>query len=648
MKTGLRPPAVPLVTVDPYFSVWSCADNLYDDYTRHWTGKPHSLTGLAMIDGTAWRFAGLTQLNMSIHPFYFARKEIQGMEQKSLSVKPLSTTYAFEGGGVRLEVDFTNPLLMDDLDIMSRPVTYVTFAASSVDGKPHDLKLYLDVTGEWCVSDPNQPEQRVVWERKQINDSTLSLVMGVNRANILARCGDDLCIDWGYLHLVLPGENKQGYINSCKIRTEFAQKGCINTCDDNRKPRDVYDDTPVLACTIDLDVRENAVSKDFIILAYDDIYSIEYFNKPLCAYWRRNGQSFESMLENAIREYEDIKEKCNIFGNNLIKEAISAGGEKYADIISLAYRQAIAAHKLVADTNGEVLFISKECFSNGCAATVDVSYPSIPLFLLYNPELVKGMLRPIFKFANSGDWPYEFAPHDAGKYPKVNGQVYRVKMGWAEKDTESGKTFTYGIIKEDEPEGQMPVEECGNMLIIAAALAITEKDAGFARDNWDLLSQWANYLLKHGFDPGMQLCTDDFAGHLAHNANLSVKTIMGLASYSILCDMLGKTDTAAQYLQEAKNMVPKWEEKAREDDHYKLTFTDANTWSLKYNMIWDDLFGLDLFPQEVKNREVAYYLKKKNRYGTPCFFLEASQGLLVTYSQRMFCCQELLSLEKMK
>ena len=44
-------------------------------------------------------------------------------------------------------------------------------------------------------------------------------------------------------------------------------------------------------------------------------------------------------------------------------------------------------------------FVSKECHSNGCAATVDVSYPSIPLFLLYNPELVRGMMRPVFKFA---------------------------------------------------------------------------------------------------------------------------------------------------------------------------------------------------------------------------------------------------------
>ena len=95
---------------------------------------------------------------------------------------------------------------------------------------------------------------------------------------------------------------------------------------------------------------------------------------------------------------------------------------RYADIVSLAYRQAIAAHKLTWD-GGEIQFLSKECFSNGCIGTLDVTYPSIPLFLLYNPELVEGMLNPLFKYAASPNWPYAFAPHVVGQYPIANGQV---------------------------------------------------------------------------------------------------------------------------------------------------------------------------------------------------------------------------------
>lgn len=121
---------------------------------------------------------------------------------------------------------------------------------------------------------------------------------------------------------------------------------------------------------------------------------------------------------------EELLAACHQFSQNLYAEAEKAGGAQYAELCSLAYRQVIGAHKLAAGPDGELLFVSKECYSNGCAATVDVSYPSVPLFLRYCPELVKGMLRPVFRYAQSEQWPFDFAPHDAGRYSLLNGQVY--------------------------------------------------------------------------------------------------------------------------------------------------------------------------------------------------------------------------------
>ncbi|WP_339293421.1 DUF4965 domain-containing protein [Paenibacillus sp. FSL W8-0187] len=588
MTTKFRPPSVPLVTVDPYFSVWSAADHLYDDHTRHWTNKIQGMVGLAIIDGMPRRFMGKAAIADSTDC-----PELEILQQTDLTVEPVTTRYTFQGEGIELQVKFTTPLLLDDLDLLSRPVTYVTIQVRSMDGREHDVKIYFDVTGEWCV---HTPDQQVTWEHRVIDGQLNMMSMGTVEQPILQRAGDDTRIDWGYMVLAVPRtERIQTVIHSVTNRESYVRSGLLPSEDDSEKPRAVSNHTPVMAVEIDLgQVREEWVS-EYLMLAYDDIHAIEYFNQPLDAYWKRNGLTFHGMLLQAAAQYEDIMQLCESFNRELMAESLAAGGEQYRDILALTYRQAIAAHKLVADEAGHVLFFSKENFSNGCIATVDVSYPSIPLFLRYNPELVKGMMRPIYKYAKSPDWPFDFAPHDVGTYPKANGQVYG----------------------ENKLEYQMPIEECGNMLLMAAAVCKYEGSTDFAREHWEPLTAWAGYLLQHGLDPENQLCTDDFAGHLAHNANLSIKAILGIAAYSYMCDQLGLQE-GASYLAAARNMANEWMSMADAGDHYKLTFDSANdSWSMKYNLVWDCLLELNLFPKEVAAQELEYYKQKQNRYGLP-------------------------------
>ena len=242
---------------------------------------------------------------------------------------------------------------------------------------------------------------------------------------MLQRVGDDVRIDWGYAYLAVANSPAvRTAVQPYRMRRQFIESGDIAQHDDERAPRAVSDDMPVMAAVFDFGEVGSAVSRANAVLAYDDIKSIEYFGKPLEAYWRRNGRSFDGMLRDTLLQAEEIIARCDAFDRQLSDEGAHAGGSKYAELLSLAYRQSIAAHKLVVDENGEILFLSKECFSNGCIGTVDVSYPSIPLFLRYNPELVKGMMRPIFRYAASEQWMFPFAPHDVGCYPKANGQVY--------------------------------------------------------------------------------------------------------------------------------------------------------------------------------------------------------------------------------
>ena len=582
--TNLRPPAVPLVTHDPYFSVWSMSDSLADERTKHWTGAPNGMVGMLRIDGKPYRFMGQSQSRLP-----------PAMKQVSLRVLPTRTVYQFEADGLRLSLTFMTPLLPDDLDVMSRPVTYVTFDTQSLDGRTHQAVLYFDCTAEWAI---NTMDQKVTWSRPRIGDLHV-LAFGSQEQSVLDKFGDDLRIDWGYMYLVLPNLTGQTDVIAWNriTRDQFAASGTLPDVDDLRMPRAARDQLPALATRLDFgEVGQNAISR-YLILAYDDLYSVEYFKRKLRPYWRRNNADATTLLRSAVSDYSSLKQRCEAFDNELMADLRKVGGDEYAQISALAFRQTIAAHKLTADWDGTPLFFSKENFSNGSIDTVDVTYPSSPFFLFFNPQLLKAQLKPVLDYARSPRWRFPFAPHDLGTYPLANGQTY----GGGEKTEEN----------------QMPVEESGNMLLMVAALAKAEGRATFAAEYWPLLTKWAEYLREKGMDPENQLSTDDFAGHLAHNTNLSLKAILALGSYATLSEMLDKKAAATEYRNLAKSMAEKWIRMADDGDHYRLAFDRSGTWSQKYNLIWDRLLTLNLFPISVTRREIAYYKTKQNAYGVP-------------------------------
>lgn len=597
----IRAPAIPLITHDPYFSCWSFNDNLAADWPRHWTGKNFGMCGLIRVDGKTMRFLGN----------YAEVKE--AAKQISVRVLPTRTLYVFDCGPVELSVTFVTPAVMDDLEMLSRPASYVNFSVRSKDGGKHEAKVYLDLSGEWAVQDAKEP---VKWERMTI-EGLQAMKLGTVEQNVLGKKGDDVRINWGHVLLAVPeGKNVATRMQSDKASREaFATGGNLPEKDDETGPRPANKDWPVLATTIDFGTigtaaKDEPAPQSHLIIGYDDDYSVEFFGRKLRPWWRREaGMTTEKMLAAAEEDWPKAIAHCGHMDEQVIDDAGKAGGPKYAAVLALAYRQAVAAHKLVAlprepmkDAKGNLLpedpteehfqplYLSKENFSNGSIGTVDVTYPSAPLFLVYNPQLLKGMCDGIFYYRESGKWTKPFAPHDLGTYPLANGQ-------------------TYG---ED-----MPVEECGNMLILAAAIVKVEGIPDYAARHWKTLSEWAAYLKEKGFDPENQLCTDDFAGHLAHNSNLSIKAIVALGAYAQLAEMLEQKETAAEYSKLAKDLATKWQQAAADGDHFSLTFDKKGSWSQKYNLVWDKLLGLNLFPPTVAKKEIAYYLTKQNPFGLP-------------------------------
>ena len=549
----LRPPSVPLVTVDPFFSVWSPANKLTDAPTEHWSGARQPINAVLRVDGKAYRLLGTEPADAPALP------------QTGVTVWPLRTVATFSDGAVDAELVFATPLLTDNLDVFSRPVTYVTLKAKARDGQPRAFQFEVDVAAAIAVGDDTQ---RVVFGEAQI-DGLDARSMGRDTQPVLGRSGDRIRIDWGYFWIAAPAGGRIA-------------------------ARETH---PALVFTRDFGAT--ATAETHLLLAYDDVDSVMFFNRPLKAWWRRHGLAFTEMLAAAERDYAALDTRMAAFDAELMADLTRIGGEKYAALAALAYRQSFAACKLVADPNGQPLYFSKENASNGCMGTVDVFYPQLPHLALLSPTLVRATLAPILLYASDARWPFDFAPHDIGQYPLGNGQRY----GGGEQSEKN----------------QMPVEECGNMLICLGVLSHLENSAAFAAQWWPTVTRWAEYLATKGFDPDNQLCTDDFAGHLAHNANLSIKAIMGLACYGKMAALNGDTATAERFTELTKTMVPKWIKAAGggRGGAYRLAFDQPDTWSMKYNLVWDRLLGFNLFPAEVAQTETAFYRTALQKYGLP-------------------------------
>lgn len=601
----LRAPCVPLITNDPMLSVWSFADKLTDDVPRHWTGERQFITGSIAIDGEVFQFIG--KLQPDNHRYV---TEFPALPQVNVTVKAMTTVYTFENEKIRMELSFMSPLLMDDLKLLSRPISYISYKLTALDGKAHAIQLFVGVSCEMAVDNGSQ--------RVEFGRTAFSITASSGTDMMLKRHGDDHRIEWGTLHLIAPQWRTVALpitrLNKYIRNLYCDKKQPINTLNyqgpnpgapipeyyQDYESSTIHPNYPTLLAEQKFEL--NGEHEDFLAIGYDDIKSIQYFGENIEAYWRKDGDTFMDIMKKAINEYAEIKERVAAFEADLTAKA-AAISPKYADILNLAYRQAIAAHKLTWH-DGEIQFFSKENYSNGCIATVDVTYPSIPLFLIYEPALVEGMLNPIFKLIDKELWEFEFAPHDAGTYPLANRQVY----GY------SNKYFFSGITPYDK---QMPVEECGNMILCVAGLCYAKKDLSYFKKHEAILKQWADYLLKAGYDPENQLCTDDFAGHLAHNCNLSVKAAMGIAAYAKMLKDTGNTAEAEKYHAKAAEFAALWEKNARTGDHTRLAFDQEDSWSIKYNMVWDNLLDLHLYSDETKKNELAYYKKMANQYGLP-------------------------------
>ncbi len=558
----MKLPAYPISTIDPHFSIWSRTDTLNESDTYLWCGIKKRITGTVSFDGKIYRFLGL------------GREDI--IEQKEIKITPFVSEYLFENDAFSLTFRTWTPFLFDDFHIMSAPVSYLECDVKANDGKEHRVSVEFKAYDELCLG----KRKRQITKYTMTVEGRRVVRMGLTSQIPLNDSGDTYAPDWGYVSLC--GEK----VNAC-------QEG--------------------IAASAEKRAAEACFS---FVLAYDDVYSINYFGQKLPGLWTERFVDIEEAIGFAMTERNSLFERIRKQEEKILSDS-EKFGEDYQKILSAAARQVMAGHKLVRNNEGQLLYLSKECHSNGCINTVDVSYPAMPMYLLYCPELIRAMVVGIFHFASMPLWKEEFAPHDIGRYPLACGQVYALAPAHHLLPHKIGYKRVYknpslGLYM---PDFQMPVEECGNMIILCYNYYRMTKDTTLISDNFDLLEKWAQYLKKAGVVLSRELCTDDFAGHSVKNVNLAIKGIMGLACFGKICDALGKENPYTELSKEYADQLVS--ECATTESFLPFSIGKNETWSLKYNLVWDKIFRFGLFKQELYQGESDKYKAELNEYGVP-------------------------------
>ena len=289
----LIPPATPLVACDPYFSIWSPADNLTDEDTIHWTGKPHRLTSMVRIDGKPYRIMGTTP------------GKVPPLKQTSLTVLPTRTIYTFEGAGIALTLTFMTPALPDDIDVLSRPVTYLTYDCPRHRRQDSTRsQVYFDASAELAVNDAPKSAGRSGPRAEDRRPRRLQ-----DRLEGPAHPRQERRRPPHRLGLPLPRCAARPNVVSCRVLPVAAQAAASGSSIARQSARRARqppspggrrcDACAAIVLEGGQGVGKQPVSR-WLMLAYDDLYSIQYMKKNLRPYWRRNGWEAADLLK-AVR-----------------------------------------------------------------------------------------------------------------------------------------------------------------------------------------------------------------------------------------------------------------------------------------------------------------------------------------------------------
>ncbi|KAI0450175.1 DUF1793-domain-containing protein [Xylaria acuta] len=624
----LTPPVLPLIVRNPYLSIWlpHARDVPWKHWPMFWRGETVGFAVMASVphSQTVYPLLGRPQdfLNRDSPSYNVSLPRYHGT---TFDASTTNLTYSIQDSDIKITLSFLSPITPTSTLRQALPASYLT---CFVEGSA-DVSLYIDVNGEWVSGDRGS---KIQWELEEPHASRSGTGLKTWR---VARAEEQLFTEfadraeWGTLRVSAPGDVKHQSGEARRTRRLFAESGSLKNEIDNSY-RGIFEAEPIFAFSKTFKLGKNSTSS--ARLRHDSIvFTFALTQDPVVQFasargltlmrplWASHFFTAEKMIQYHYEDYDTAVHLARDYADQLARDAYASGSKDYQDIVALSARQVLGATQFSGTPDSPILFL-KEISSNGNFQTVDVIFPAFPFFLYTNPQWLAYLLEPLLEHQLSGQYPNDYSMHDLGThFPNATGH-------------------------SDGNDEYMPVEECGNMLIMGLAMAnalrdntqpaftvnalpwtrplgpgpaesplnidaqgmdITHRLMGttgekaavkWLRHSYELWKKWTGYLVRESLIPANQLCTDDFAGWLANQTNLALKGIVGIKAMSSIAEMVGEESDAKYYASVADEYIDKWQEfgLSRDKTHAKLAYTWYGSWTTLYNIFADALLCFHL------------------------------------------------------
>ncbi|KAH9940434.1 DUF1793-domain-containing protein [Epithele typhae] len=594
--TPINPAAIPLAVRSPYLSAWlpqGGGTALNAAWPTFWNGNIVGWAGYAKVDGTAYTWMGVPAV-----PNTKTTPATQKSFQARFSMTATQSIFVMSAGPVDLTITFLSPVEPGDFVNQSLPLSYYSVSAASTDGKSHSVQVYADISAEWNTGTVSLG---VTWNTTA--QSVISHQVALANQVPFNELGDRIQ-QGSVFHSTL---NTKGTTfqtgEDIAVRAQFINSGALTNGQDTAF-RAVSDRWPVFAFAHDFGAVSAATAPFVLSLAHVRDPALQYVaadgttEQRSSFFWTKYAD-FADAISAFLGDYANAVVRANAFDAKLQADAGKISAD-YASLVPLSVRQTLGAIEITAAKKSDgsldasdVKTFMKEISSSGDVNTVDVIFPSWPLFLYTNPEIGKQLLLPLLAYQASGLYPNKYSVHDLGShYPNATGH-------------------------NDGKDQAMPVEESGNMVIMALSHAQTANDQSLLKTYFSLLDQWTQFLITDSLIPADQLSTDDFAGSLANQTNLAIKGIVGIKAMSKIAALTGDNDRATKYSSMADSYVQQWKTLATSADgkHLTLSYGNSDSWGLAYNLYADKLLGTNAFPQDVYDLQTEWYNGQAKPFG---------------------------------